>query len=40
MILAHEPEAAALLCSLLPEDQGIARYFQEGRRLMIVDLGG
>lgn len=40
MILAYEPEAAALLCSLLPEDQGIAKYFQERRRLMIVDLGG
>ncbi|XP_076081198.1 heat shock 70 kDa protein 12B-like [Mytilus galloprovincialis] len=40
MMLAYEPEAAALFCSLLPEDQGIAKYFQEGRRLMIVDLGG
>ncbi|CAC5383861.1 unnamed protein product [Mytilus coruscus] len=40
MMLAYEPEAAALFCSLLPEDQGIAKYFQEGRRLMIIDLGG
>lgn len=40
MMLAYEPEAAALFCSLLPEDQGIAKYFQERRRLMIVDLGG
>ncbi|XP_052083861.1 heat shock 70 kDa protein 12A-like [Mytilus californianus] len=40
MILAYEPEAAALYCSLLPADQGIAKYFEVGRRLMIVDLGG
>ncbi|XP_071139889.1 heat shock 70 kDa protein 12B-like [Mytilus edulis] len=40
IVLAYEPEAAALYCSLLPADQGIAKYFQVGRRLMIVDLGG
>ncbi|CAG2245377.1 unnamed protein product [Mytilus edulis] len=40
MMLAYEPEAAALFCSLLPEDLGIAKYFQKRQRLMIVDLGG
>ncbi|XP_052080222.1 heat shock 70 kDa protein 12A-like [Mytilus californianus] len=40
MILAYEPEAAALYCSLLPADQGITKFFQEHRKIMIVDLGG
>lgn len=40
MMLAYEPEAAALFCSVLPENLGFAKYFRERRRLMIVDLGG
>ncbi|XP_076081199.1 heat shock 70 kDa protein 12A-like [Mytilus galloprovincialis] len=40
MMLAYEPEAAALFCSVLPEYLGISKYFQERRRLMIVNLGG
>lgn len=43
LLLAYEPEVAALYCKQLPADQVKGTYrslFQEGDGIMVVDLGG
>ena len=49
VMLAYEPEAAALYCRLLPVDKFVAggenkelvfSTFERGKKFMVLDLGG